>query len=95
MELTEQVTGRVLFGSWSLIPDLVPSTLGSPASFQLLPFPPLAALCRWGSHGRARRLVPSLPWTVRTNIRMASPAALLTLQLYRPLSDTWDRESTW
>lgn len=25
---------------------------------------------------------------------MASPAALLTLQLYRPLSDTWERKHT-
>lgn len=25
---------------------------------------------------------------------MASPAALLTLQLYRPLSDTWERKDT-
>lgn len=50
-------------------------TLGSPVS------------C-WGSHGNALRLVPSLPWTVRTNVRMASPAVLLTLQLYKPLSNT-------
>lgn len=35
-----------------------------------------------------RRLVPSLPWTVRTNVRMASPAVFLTLQLYKPLSNT-------
>lgn len=38
-------------------------------------------------------LVPNLPWTLRMNVRMASPAALMTLQLYKPLSDTWDREN--
>lgn len=34
------------------------------------------------------RLVPGLPWTVRVKVRTASPATLLTLQLYKPLSDT-------
>lgn len=45
-----------------------------------------------GSHGNGHGLVPGLPWTVRTNVRTASPATLFALQLYRPLSDTWDRK---
>lgn len=56
---------------------------------------PSSLVCCLGSPGNACRLAPSLPWTTRVNVRTASPAALWTLQLYRPLSDTWDRKNTW
>lgn len=42
------------------------------------------------SHNLGVQAGTGLPWMARTKVRVASPAVLLALQLYTPLSDAWD-----